>query len=245
MHYPSEEDERWLADALDRYSKTRDPALRDEIVDRTAWLAIRSARRFADRGEPFDDLLQVARIGLLKAIERFDPSHGVQFGAYATPTIVGELRRYFRDHTWSVHVSRRAKDLRPLVNSAVDELTRESGRSPTVDEVASRIQASPDAVLEALEANNAYRAHSLDPTGAGHTPPVEAGFDNVLDREVIADLLDRLRPRERVIVYLRFFEEMSQAQIAERVGTSQVHVGRLLASSLAQLRSYLEHDAPR
>lgn len=245
MHYPSEEDERWLADALDRYSKTRDPALRDEIVDRTAWLATRSARRFADRGEPFDDLLQVARIGLLKAIERFDPSHGVQFGAYATPTIVGELRRYFRDHTWSVHVSRRAKDLRPLVNSAVDELTRESGRSPTVDEVASRIQASPDAVLEALEANNAYRAHSLDPTGAGHTPPVEAGFDNVLDREVIADLLDRLRPRERVIVYLRFFEEMSQAQIAERVGTSQVHVGRLLASSLAQLRSYLEHDAPR
>lgn len=245
VHYPSEEDERWLADALDRYSKTRDPALRDEIVDRTAWLATRSARRFADRGEPFDDLLQVARIGLLKAIERFDPSHGVQFGAYATPTIVGELRRYFRDHTWSVHVSRRAKDLRPLVNSAVDELTRESGRSPTVDEVASRIQASPDAVLEALEANNAYRAHSLDPTGAGHTPPVEAGFDNVLDREVIADLLDRLRPRERVIVYLRFFEEMSQAQIAERVGTSQVHVGRLLASSLAQLRSYLEHDAPR
>jgi RNA polymerase sigma-B factor len=245
IYYPSEEDERWLADALERYHHNRDPDLRNEIVDRTAWLATRSARRFADRGEPFDDLLQVARIGLLKAIDRFDPIHGVQFGAYATPTIVGELRRYFRDHTWSVHVSRRAKDLRPSVNTAVDELTRELGRSPTIDEVAVRIHSSPDAVLEALEANNAYRARSLDPAGTGHSPPVEANFDNVLDREVIAALLDRLKPRERMIVYLRFFEEMSQAQIAERVGTSQVHVGRLLASSLVQLRSFLEHDATR
>lgn len=243
IHQPTEEDERWLADALARYHVSRDPDLRNEIIARTSWLATRSARRFADRGEPFDDLLQVARIGLLKAIDRFDPAHGVQFGAYATPTIVGELRRYFRDHTWSVHVSRRAKDLRPAVNSAVDELTRELERSPTVDEVAQRVHNSPDAVLEALEANQAYRAHSLDPAGTGHAPPVEAGFDNVLDREVIATLLDRLRPRERLIVQLRFFDELSQAQIAERVGTSQVHVGRLLAASLAQLRSHLETDA--
>lgn len=242
-YYPSEEDERWLADALARFHESRDPDLREEIVERTAWLATRSARRFSDRGEPFDDLLQVARIGLLKAVDRFDPAHGVQFGAFATPTIVGELRRYFRDHTWSVHVSRRAKDLRPAVNNAMDELTREHGRSPTVEEIAARIHSSEDAVLEALEANNAYRARSLDPAGTGHAPPIEANFETVLDREVIVGLLDRLRPRERTIIYLRFFEELSQAQIAERVGTSQVHVGRLLASTLAQLRAYLGQEA--
>lgn len=242
-YYPTEEDERWLADALERFSENRDPALRDEIVERTMWIATRSARRFADRGEPFDDLVQVARIGLLKAVDRFDPIHGVQFGAFATPTIVGELRRYFRDHTWSVHVSRRAKDLRPAVNTAADELTRELGRSPTVAEIAARIHNTEDAVLEALEANNAYRARSLDPTGTGHAPPVEARFDTVLDREVIIGLLETLRPRERTIIYLRFFEELSQAQIAERVGTSQVHVGRLLAATLAQLRHHLDEAA--
>ena len=242
LYSPTPEDELWLADALSRYASNRDERLRDEIVDRAAWLALRSARRFSDRGEPFDDLLQVARIGLLKAIERFDPERGVQFGAYATPTIVGELRRYFRDHTWSVHVSRRAKDLRPAVNTASDELARDLGRSPTVAEIAARIERSEDAVLEALEANNAYRARSLDPTGSGHAPPVEARFEDVLDRQVISGLLERLRPRERTIVYLRFFEELSQAQIAERVGTSQVHVGRLLASTLEQLRGHLHQE---
>jgi RNA polymerase sigma-B factor len=238
----SDSDEGWLTETLDTYSVTRDPALRDEIADRTLWLATRGARRFADRGEPFDDLVQVARIGLLNAIDRFDPAHGVPFGAYATPTIMGELRRYFRDQTWSVHVSRRAKDLRPAVNATSEALSKELRRSPKISEIAARLRIPDETVIEVLEANNAYRAHSLDPTGR-NSPAVEATEDAVLDRQVIAGLLDQLRPREREILYLRYFEELSQAQIADKIGTSQVHVGRLIASSLLELRRHLRDDS--
>jgi RNA polymerase sigma-B factor len=217
--------------------------LRDQIAKNASWLATRGARRFADCGEPFDDLVQVARIGLLNAIDRFDHTQGVPFGAFATPTIMGELRRYFRDHTWGVHVSRRAKDLRPAVNAATEALSKELQRSPRVSEIAERMRLPEEAVIETLEANNAYRSRTLDQTGR-HTPAVEADLDEVLNRQVIAGLLDRLRPRQRQILYLRFFEELSQAQIAEQIGTSQVHVGRLIASSLAQLREHLRDDAP-
>ncbi len=235
-------DERWLDDAFQRYVADRDPALRDEIVEQTLWIASRSARRFADRGEPLDDLVQVARIGLLKAVDRFEPDQGVPFGAYATPTIIGELRRHFRDHTWALKVNRRAKDLRPMVNAAVDELSRELGRSPRVSELAQRLDLPADAVLEALEANAAYRARSIDPTVPGHTPSVEAETDALIDRDLVVSLLDRLPQRERRILYLRFYEQLSQSQIAEQIGTSQVHVGRLIASSLATLRGLLESD---
>lgn len=236
-------DEEWLQDSLQRYATYRDKDLRDEIAERTSWLATRGARRFADCGEPFDDLVQVARIGLLNAIDRFDPFQGVPFGAYATPTIMGELRRYFRDHTWGVHVSRRAKDLRPAVNSTSEALSKELQRSPRVSEIAERMRISEESVIEALEANSAYRAHTLDVT-TRTSPSVESDLDAVLNREVIARLLDTLRPRERQILYLRFFEELSQAQIAEQIGTSQVHVGRLIASSLAELRQHLLDEAP-
>jgi RNA polymerase sigma-B factor len=241
MHSLPQSDDQWLHESFERYSTTGDLSLRDEIAEHTSWLATRGARRFADCGEPFDDLVQVARIGLLNAIDRFDPAQGVPFGAFATPTIMGELRRYFRDHTWSVHVSRRAKDLRPAVNAASEALSKELHRSPRIREIAERMTLPEEAVIEALEANNAYRAHTLDPTGR-NTPAAESNLDEVLNRDVIAGLLDRLRPRQRQILYLRFFEELSQAQIAEQIGTSQVHVGRLLASSLAQLRDHLRDD---
>ena len=235
-------DEEWLMEALQRYATYRERDLRDAIAERTSWLATRGARRFADCGEPFDDLVQVARIGLLNAIDRFDPFQGVPFGAYATPTIMGELRRYFRDHTWGVHVSRRAKDLRPAVNAASEALSKELQRSPRVSEIAERMKIPEEAVIEALEANSAYRAHTLD--ASGRTPPsVESDTETVLNREVIARLLDRLPARQRQILYLRFFEELSQAQIAEQIGTSQVHVGRLITSSLAELRDHLR-DQP-
>jgi RNA polymerase sigma-B factor len=243
-HSQSESDEEWLHDSFDRYSMSRDQALRDQIAEHTLWLATRGARRFADRGEPFDDLVQVARIGLLNAIDRFDPAHGVPFGAYATPTIMGELRRYFRDHTWGVHVSRRAKDLRPAVNTATETLSKELHRSPRIAEIAERMKIPEEAVIEALEANNAYRARPLDQTG-NSTPTVDSNLDAVLNREVIAGLLDTLHPRQRRILQLRFFDELSQAQIAEQIGTSQVHVGRLIASSLAELRSHLREDPDR
>jgi RNA polymerase sigma-B factor len=245
MKYPSaqpEVDDQWLHDALERYATTREISLRDEIMHATTWIATRGARRFGDCGEPFDDLVQVARIGLLKAIERYDPSHGVHFGAYATPTIMGELRRHFRDYTWSVHVPRRTKDMRPAVNTVKEALEKELGRSPRISEIAERMRVPADAVIEVLEANNAYRGHALDPNGTGQSIAVEADFEEVLNREVIAGLLDRLRPRERKVLHLRFFEDLSQEQIASRIGTSQVHVGRLIASSLAELRRHLEAE---
>jgi len=238
----TEADEAWLEESLKLYAVSQDNQLRNEIADRTSWIAMRSARRFWDKGEPFDDLVQVAHIGLLKAIDRFDPSQGVQFGAYATPTIIGELRRHFRDYTWSVHVPRRTKDIRGAVNVAKDNLTRELRRSPRVSEIAARLGMSADSVIGALEANNAYRSYTLDPAGKDSVVEAESHFDDVLNREVISTLLDRLSPRERKILHLRYFEELSQEQIAERIGTSQVHIGRLIKSSLAELRRHLADE---
>ncbi len=229
-------DDAWLNDSLVQYAKTRDQDLRNEIALRTSWIASRSARRFWDRGEPFDDLVQVANIGLLKAIDRFDPAQGVHFGVYATPTIIGELRRHFRDYTWSVHVPRRTKDMRASVNAARDDLTKSLGRSPRATEIADLLEVSADVVIGVLEANNAYRAYSIDRTEFDTPSATETRFDDVLNREVIAELLDQLPPRQRKILYLRYFEELSQEQIAEQIGTSQVHVGRLITSSLAELR---------
>lgn len=239
MQLPSDDDLAWIDAALVQFSVERDPVLRNEIAGRANWLAERSARRFADRGEPFDDLLQVARIGLLKSIERFDPAQGVPFGAFATPTILGELKRHFRDHTWGVHVARRAKELRPALNAAREELSAELGRSPTVAELAVRLDVSEDVVLETLEANEAYRPQPLD-AATTHRVTDDGGYEHALDRDLIVTVLDRLRPRERKILYLRFFQELSQAQIAEEIGTSQVHVGRLITSSLAELRTLLD-----
>jgi RNA polymerase sigma-B factor len=238
-----EPDERWLEQAV-TLARTGDQQLRDEIVERSLWLAKRSARRFADRGEPFDDVLQVASVALLHAIDRFDPSVGVPFGAYATPTIVGEIKRHFRDRTWRVHVPRRAKDVRSAVNTAHDGLTTTLGRSPTANEVAAHLGIEEDLVLQALEANTAYRTAPLDlaPERRPRGDRSEARVEAVLDREVVRQVLERLRPRERQIIEMRFFDEMTQAQIAERIGTSQVHVGRLITSSLALLRSHLGTD---
>ncbi len=233
----------WLDGAVAEFSRTRDPDLRAAIVERGAWLARRVARRFAETSEPFDDLCQVAMIGLLKAIDRYDPGFGVRFGTYATPTILGELRRHFRDHTWAVHVPRGAKELRIQINSAVDEMTGTLGRSPTVDELANRLDLRREQVLEGLEASSVYSAVSLDGLqGVEPSDEHDMRTNDVLDRQVLAGLLERLPARERNILYLRYFHEMSQAQIAERVGTSQVHVGRLIAASLSSLREWADES---
>ena len=235
----------WLAEAFATFARTRDQALRGEIVERSLWLAQRSARRFADRGEPFDDVLQVARVALLHAVDRFDPSLGVPFGAFATPTIIGEIKRHFRDRTWRVHVPRRAKDLRPTVNAANDDLSKLLGRSPTVRELAVHLDLDEDLVLQVIEANSAYWAAPLDAITERRVRDGrnEAEAEGVLDREVVRQVLGRLRPRERQIIEMRFFDEMTQAQIAERIGTSQVHVGRLITSSLALLRAHLAGES--
>jgi RNA polymerase sigma-B factor len=233
---PAPRDDVWLIDALERFAVSHDSALRAELADHTDWLAVRLARRFVGRGEPFDDLLQVARIGLLKTIDRFDPSLGLPFGAYATPTVLGELRRHFRDHTWSVHVSRTAKDLRGEVTAAIDDLTKQLGRSPLVPELAVQLRISEDTVVEVIEAGHAYRPSELDPANPRHSPADGAPGPEGLDRAEVIGLLATLPPRERTVLYLRFFEELSQSAIAARIGTSQVHVGRLIEASLLQLR---------
>ena len=241
MNQPSQTDpDVWLEDALQEYAETRDQTLRDRILERTDWLAARGARRFPDSGEPFDDLLQVARLGLFKALDRFDPKMRVPFGAYATPTVIGELRRHFRDHTWSVHVPRRAKDLRPTVNTALQELSASLGRAPRVEEVAAHLGITAEVVVEALDANAAYRAYSLDPFRSSQVPDPDSSFENSLDRDLVGKLLEHLPARERKVIYLRFYEEQSQAQIAEHIGTSQVHVGRILAASLEKLRRLVD-----
>ena len=229
-------DDLWLRAAVERLHEAPDPALRAEIAAHTDWLATRLARRFVGRGEPFDDLLQVARIGLLKTIERFDPSLGIPFVGYATPTVLGEIRRHFRDHTWSVHVARSAKDLRGTVTVAIDDLTKELGRSPLIPELATHLRISADTVVEVIEAGHAYRSAELDPRNPGHSPVDTAPAPDDLDRAAVVELLAHLPPRERTILYLRYFEGLSQSEIADRLGTSQVHVGRLIAASLARLR---------
>ena len=234
----SEHSSEWLDQAVAEFAVSRDPSLRNAIVERGAWLARRVARRFAETSEPYDDLCQVAMIGLLKAVDRYDPAFGVRFGTFATPTILGELRRHFRDHTWAVHVPRGAKELRIQINAAVDAMTTELGRSPTVAELAERLDLRREQVLEGLEAGAVYSSVSLDGLQGVEPSDNEARTNDVLDRQVLAELLDQLPKRERNILYLRYFHELSQAQIAEQVGTSQVHVGRLIASSLSSLREY-------
>lgn len=231
------------------FRETRDRSLRNALIEEHRWIAIRGARRFEGRGEPLDDLVQVAMFGLLKAVERFDPDRGVAFPAFAMPTVVGELRRHFRDHTWAVRVPRRLKELHVSVGRAVEELRSSLSRQPTVDELARHLHVTADDILETLEAGAAYRAGPIsapDDIEGGDREPQMLGADDDLghadDRMAVRRLLGSLAPRERTIVYLRFFGEHTQQEIAERLGMSQVHVSRLLRQSLQQLRSELDGD---
>ncbi len=219
---------------------------RSELVEEHAPLAHFLASRFANRGEPRDDLVQVALVGLFKAVERFDPDRGLQFSTFATPTILGELKRHFRDRGWAVRVPRRVQELHLQLGRIVSALGQEKGRSPTPGEVAERAGVSEESVLEAMEAGSLYRLVSLD---GSVTPDDEGGelaaclgdddpeFERIEHRSEIAELLNVLPARERRIVELRFFESMTQSEIAEHVGVSQMHVSRLLNRSLDRLRA--------
>ena len=244
-------DEEDLRERFRTLRETGDQRLRDEIITEHAWIARTVARRFDQRGEAFDDLVQVASLGLVKAADRFDPEMGTNFVSFAMPTVVGEVRRYFRDHTWSLRVPRSAKELKPLITKAIEDLQHELGHSPSVSEIAGHLQLSEDTVLEAMEASAAYRTSSLDAPvrGSDEAPEAHRGlahYDRELGRAVdataIRQLLETLPGRSRMILYLRFFEQMSQAEIAEHVGTSQVHVGRLLKAGLEQLRGQIDPE---
>jgi len=230
------------------YRSTQDRAVRDELVAEHAWLARRLARRMAFRGEPLDDLVQVAMIGLLKSVERFDPSYGVEFTSFATPTIVGELRRHFRDRTWRVRVTRRLQELGLAARGATEHLTGQLQRSPTVREIASFLDVREEEVLEALEAATNYRPKALvadadepeDGTGdrdAVAPGGVDRGIEQIGDLVDARALLAGLPARQRRVVFLTYFCDMTQSEIARDLGVSQVQVSRLLRAAIERLRS--------
>jgi RNA polymerase sigma-B factor len=220
-------------------------ATRDQLVEMHLPLVEYLARRFRNRGEPLDDLIQVATIGLIKSVDRFDLERGVEFSTYATPTIVGEIKRHFRDKGWAIRVPRRLQELKLSLTKATSELSQKLGRSPTVAELANHLGMSEEEVLEGLESANAYSAVSLDaPDGGDDDAPAVADSLGITDealegveyRESLKPLLEKLPAREKRILMLRFFGNMTQSQIASELGISQMHVSRLLARTLAQLR---------
>jgi RNA polymerase sigma-B factor len=231
-----------------RYLDQRDPVDREMLVERFLPLARQLAHRYQRPEEPFDDLFQVACLGLVNAIDRFDLEREVAFSSYAVPTILGEIKRYFRDRTWSVHVPRDLQDLALKVDRVVSELDLERHRKPTVAEIAERIGADEEDVLEALEATGAYRATSLQaPWGAEDSGEdtlgdclgiEERGFAAAEDRATIERLMRSITPREREVLRLRFSADLTQAEIGERVGVSQMQVSRILRQSVSRLRAY-------
>jgi RNA polymerase sigma-B factor len=246
---PNRRDE--LREQFIAYAQQRDAALRDELVAAHLGLAEYLARRFANRGEPLEDLVQVASLGLIKAVDRFDPDRGVEFSTYATHTIVGELKRHFRDKGWAIRAPRRMQELYLQLGKVVGTLSQELGHSPTIAELAAEVEVSEEEVLEALEAGQAYRSASLDaPVGneegetlGAHLGEEDLSLADVESRATLSPLLAQLPPRERLILHLRFFEGLTQSEIATRLNISQMHVSRLLARSVSELRNASEAHA--
>jgi RNA polymerase sigma-B factor len=254
---PEELDQRFdrerTRDLFRMFGKTRDPRTRDQLVLAHLNLARYLAVRFANRGEQLDDLVQVGTLGLIKAIDRYDVDRGVEFTTYATPTIIGEIKRYFRDKGWAVRVPRRLQELNLAVNRAMETAAVELGRSPTVADLAQRLGASEEEIIEAQELGQMYNLLSIDSELAAASDAKTATLLDYVGREdpQLESLEDRanleqafgaLDPRERIIVYLRFFENMSQAEVAKRLGVSQMHVSRLQQRALSKLKRELKED---
>lgn len=224
--------------------------VRDELIEMHLPLVEYLARRFRNRGEALEDLVQVATIGLIKSVDRFDASRGVEFSTYATPTVLGEIKRHFRDKGWAIRVPRRLQELKLNLGKATNLLTQNLGRSPTVAELAQHLEISEEEVIEGLESSHAYSTVSLDaPTADSDSPSIadSLGFvDPELDvvevRESLKPLLAQLSPRERHIIALRFFSGKTQNQIADELGVSQMHVSRILTRTLASLKAGLSQE---
>ncbi len=231
-----------------RYLDERDPTDRELLIERFLPLARQLARRYQRPDEPFDDLFQVACLGLINAIERFDLERGVAFSSYAVPTILGEIKRYFRDRTWSVRVPRELQDLALKVDRAVTELTGRLHREPTLTELVAKVGASEEGILEALEAFGAHKAASLDEpwhsdddgddTLGDRLGIEENGFARAEDRATIALMMRAITAREREVLRLRFTQDLTQVEIGEHVGLSQMQVSRIIRQAIARLRSY-------
>ena len=235
---------------LERYHREGDPSAREALVERFLPLARQLARRYQRGGEPLDDLVQVASLGLLKAIDRFDPARETAFSSFAVPTILGELKRHFRDKGWSVRVPRDLQELAVKVDRVGEQIGRDLGRAPTPGEIAEAVGASTEQVLEAREAAAAYRAVSLDrprdeeeEEGGGIADSFgveDPGFSVAEDAATVERLMRVLSDREREVLRLRFEEDLTQSEIGERVGVSQMHVSRLIRQSVARLRDVAE-----
>ncbi len=233
-----------LRDRFRRLRAEADPQLRDALIIEFTGLAAFFARRYDRRGVPREDLHQVAMLGLVNAVDRFDPELETRFVSFAGRTIDGEIKRFFRDRTWSVRMPRRLQELHLRVRRASEELAHDLGRPPTVDELATHVGVESDEVLAALDAGNAYRADSLDRPAPGDderrielaASDADAPFAAIEHKSLVADLLASLPERERRILELRFFNEMSQSEIATEMGISQMHVSRLLRRTVEQLR---------
>ncbi len=241
----------WTLDNADalfaRYARSRDPQLRDRLVEMHHNLVRYLAGKFANRGEPLDDLIQVGTIGLINAVDRYDAERGTKFSTYATPTIVGEIRRHFRDKAWSLKVPRRLQELNQAAAKAQEALGTSLGRPPTIQEVAIRIGATEEETLEAIELGNAYETVSLDSKMMGESDSapltlaefVGAEDESLQSLESYGDLdqaIESLEPRERAIIIHRFFRDMSQAEVAKQLNISQMHVSRLQTRALTQLK---------
>jgi RNA polymerase sigma-B factor len=233
------------------YHRDGNEAARDQALVELMPLVRALALRYAGRGEPLEDLVQVGSIGLIKAVDRFDIDRGVDFPSYAVPTIVGEIRRHFRDKAWAMHVPRRLKELSLRLSRVLDQLTTELGRSPTIAELAAAAGVEEEEAIDALDSMNAYSTRSLQaPFDEGSDDNLseklgtdEPGYAEVEDGTLVAAGLDALDERERRIVELRFFHELTQSQIASEIGISQMHVSRLLRRALTTMRGRIEEES--
>ncbi len=231
------------------FALTRDERLRNELVESHLGLAHQLARRFVSRGESYDDLVQVASLALVKSVDRFDPDRGIEFSSFATRTVVGEIKRHFRDRGWAIRAPRRIQELYLELGPAIESLSHELGRPPTIGEMARSVGVNEETALEALEAGKSYHLSSIDAqdrkegTISDRLGDVDAGFDGAEDRLALAISIADLPERERTILSLRFRDGLTQSEIAKRVGVSQMHVSRLLADSLTALRRAFEGEA--
>jgi RNA polymerase sigma-B factor len=238
---------------LRRYHEDGDLAARDELIERYLSLVRSLARRYAYRGEQLDDLVQIGSIGLIKAIDRFDLERGVELTTYATPNIIGEIKRHFRDKGWSVRVPRGLQELNVKVSKLIEQLTVQLGRSPTIPELAKAAGVEEEQVLEALESGRAYSSVSLSSGGGsdedGELDPLESlgtiehEYEVAEDRAVLAPGFEVLDERERKILHLRFFSGLTQSQIAAEIGISQMHVSRLIRRSLEKMRDEIAEQS--
>jgi RNA polymerase sigma-B factor len=234
------------AKLFERWRRFEDRRARDELIERFLPLARKLARRYASSSEPYDDLVQVASLGLVKAVERFDPDRGFAFTSFAVPTIVGELKRYFRDSSWALHVDRGAQERARRISEAQREITTRTGRPPRIDELALYLELSQEEVLDGLQVADAYDAVSLDAPMAGEEDDLSSRLDTLGHDDDELDRVDEqttlfaaarhLPKREREILFLRFSEDLTQSEIAARLGVSQMQVSRLLRRSLERLR---------